>query len=279
VSGFSFDVFTGETNKDERMDMVDRFQDPDGDHFILLISTQAGGVGLNLTAANKVVIFDPDWSESCRIGCADDRSGKRSPSDGSRVPHWPAAHCVSHRCALPLTPATCTGSSRKGPLKSSNTSAKVCAGSRTSLTTVHKQQRSRQLNQGTFERRIHQGYEGGRTEEEQGELFGTQNIFRFDPNGFVPGNVSLTLVSLTTSSRGSARQKTSSLKISSTRNMTRTRNPSPMTIPRWVICVDSLTSGRGGRPGQPSCAGQSGETACRREHPRSRRAGRSDRLE
>lgn len=104
-----------------------------------------------------------------------------------------------------------------------------------SLTAVHKQQRSRQLNQGTFERRIHQGYEGGRTEEEQGELFGTQNIFRFDPNGFVPGNVSLTLVSLTTSSRGSARQKTSSLKISSTRNTTRTRSPAPMTIPRCVV--------------------------------------------
>lgn len=45
------------------MQMVDNFQDPDQDHFIMLISTQAGGVGLNLTAANKVVIFDPDWSE------------------------------------------------------------------------------------------------------------------------------------------------------------------------------------------------------------------------
>lgn len=43
--------------------MVDNFQDPTKDHFIMLISTQAGGVGLNLTAANKVVIFDPDWSE------------------------------------------------------------------------------------------------------------------------------------------------------------------------------------------------------------------------
>jgi hypothetical protein len=30
--------------------MVDEFQDPDGNHFILLVSTQAGGTGLNLTA-------------------------------------------------------------------------------------------------------------------------------------------------------------------------------------------------------------------------------------
>ena len=36
--------------------MIDRFQE-DPDIFIFLISTMAGGTGLNLTAANKVVIF------------------------------------------------------------------------------------------------------------------------------------------------------------------------------------------------------------------------------
>ena len=38
------------------MPMIDRFQE-DPDIFIFLISTMAGGTGLNLTAANKVVIF------------------------------------------------------------------------------------------------------------------------------------------------------------------------------------------------------------------------------
>jgi hypothetical protein len=38
------------------MDIIDKFhQDPDV--FIFLISTMAGGTGLNLTGANKVVIF------------------------------------------------------------------------------------------------------------------------------------------------------------------------------------------------------------------------------
>jgi hypothetical protein len=37
---------------------------------------------------------------------------------------------------------------------------------------------------------MHQGMDGGKTKEDQGELFGTHNIFRFDPKGFVAGNVS-----------------------------------------------------------------------------------------
>lgn len=36
--------------------MIDRFQD-DPEIFVFLISTLAGGTGLNLTGANKVVIF------------------------------------------------------------------------------------------------------------------------------------------------------------------------------------------------------------------------------
>lgn len=36
---------------------------------------------------------------------------------------------------------------------------------------------------------MHQGIDRGRNEEEQGELFGAHNIFKFDPNGFVPGRV------------------------------------------------------------------------------------------
>ena len=38
------------------MPLIDRFQQ-DPDIFIFLISTMAGGTGLNLTAANKVVVF------------------------------------------------------------------------------------------------------------------------------------------------------------------------------------------------------------------------------
>jgi SNF2 family DNA or RNA helicase len=43
-------------NISQGMPMIDRFHE-DPDVFIFLISTLAGGTGLNLTGANKVVIF------------------------------------------------------------------------------------------------------------------------------------------------------------------------------------------------------------------------------
>ncbi|KAF8556760.1 hypothetical protein OG21DRAFT_1553783 [Imleria badia] len=56
--GYGFLKLDGSTNQPDRMPMIDRFHE-DPDIFVFLISTLAGGTGLNLTGANKVVIFDP----------------------------------------------------------------------------------------------------------------------------------------------------------------------------------------------------------------------------
>ncbi|KAL9710545.1 hypothetical protein Ac2012v2_006079 [Leucoagaricus gongylophorus] len=61
AQGYGFVKLEGSTKQSDRMPMIDKFQ-KDPKVFIFLISTLAGGTGLNLTGANKVVIFDPNWN-------------------------------------------------------------------------------------------------------------------------------------------------------------------------------------------------------------------------
>ena len=61
AKGASFLRLDGSTKSNTRLDMCDKFNS-DNSIFCFLISTKAGGVGLNLTGASRVVIFDPDWN-------------------------------------------------------------------------------------------------------------------------------------------------------------------------------------------------------------------------
>lgn len=45
----------------ERMARMDDFNG-DPDCFIFLLSTRAGGLGINLTSADTVIIYDSDWN-------------------------------------------------------------------------------------------------------------------------------------------------------------------------------------------------------------------------
>ena len=46
----------------KRQKMVERFNDPTSSECIFLLSSKAGGCGLNLIGANRLVLFDPDWN-------------------------------------------------------------------------------------------------------------------------------------------------------------------------------------------------------------------------
>ncbi|KAK9804888.1 hypothetical protein WJX72_010344 [[Myrmecia] bisecta] len=59
--GYSAEYLDGSTPVKDRQPKVDRFNDSPS-LFLFLISTTAGGLGLNLTSANKVVIVDPSWN-------------------------------------------------------------------------------------------------------------------------------------------------------------------------------------------------------------------------
>lgn len=52
----------GSCNIKKRTQMVEDFNNPRGDLFAFLLSSKAGGCGLNLIGGNRLVLFDPDWS-------------------------------------------------------------------------------------------------------------------------------------------------------------------------------------------------------------------------
>lgn len=52
----------GTTKSEDRAALLKKFNEPGSQYFIFLLSTRAGGLGLNLQAADTVVIFDSDWN-------------------------------------------------------------------------------------------------------------------------------------------------------------------------------------------------------------------------
>nr|CAH8868764.1 unnamed protein product [Trichobilharzia regenti] len=52
----------GTTRSEDRGELLVKFNDASEDIFIFLLSTRAGGLGLNLQAADTVIIFDSDWN-------------------------------------------------------------------------------------------------------------------------------------------------------------------------------------------------------------------------
>uniref|UniRef100_A0A4W6CVA6 DNA repair and recombination protein RAD54-like n=1 Tax=Lates calcarifer TaxID=8187 RepID=A0A4W6CVA6_LATCA len=46
----------------KRAKIVERFNSPSNPEFIFMLSSKAGGCGLNLIGANRLVMFDPDWN-------------------------------------------------------------------------------------------------------------------------------------------------------------------------------------------------------------------------
>ncbi|TKR63255.1 hypothetical protein L596_027104 [Steinernema carpocapsae] len=59
---YPFERIDGNVRGDMRQAAIDRFSKPDSDRFVFLLCTRAGGLGINLTAADTVIIFDSDWN-------------------------------------------------------------------------------------------------------------------------------------------------------------------------------------------------------------------------
>jgi DNA excision repair protein ERCC-6 len=61
--GMSYKRMDGDSNIKSRMSKIDEFN-RNAKIFCFLLTTKVGGLGTNLTGANRVIIYDPDWNPS-----------------------------------------------------------------------------------------------------------------------------------------------------------------------------------------------------------------------
>ncbi|KAJ3129306.1 hypothetical protein HK101_005272, partial [Irineochytrium annulatum] len=52
----------GDTKMSERQGLLNAYNAPGSDHFIFLLTTRTGGVGINLTTADTIIMYDADWN-------------------------------------------------------------------------------------------------------------------------------------------------------------------------------------------------------------------------
>ncbi|PIN01988.1 Chromodomain-helicase DNA-binding protein [Handroanthus impetiginosus] len=62
LKGFQFQRLDGSTKAELRQQAMDHFNAPGSEDFCFLLSTRAGGLGINLATADTVIIFDSDWN-------------------------------------------------------------------------------------------------------------------------------------------------------------------------------------------------------------------------
>lgn len=64
--GYTYRRMDGTTPIQNRMGLVDEFNARE-DIYVFLLTTKVGGLGVNLTGADRVIIFDPDWNPSTDV--------------------------------------------------------------------------------------------------------------------------------------------------------------------------------------------------------------------
>ncbi|KAF1986314.1 hypothetical protein K402DRAFT_393799 [Aulographum hederae CBS 113979] len=81
---YSYLRLDGSTPAKKRQDLVDTFnRTPAEKHFVFLLSAKAGGVGLNLIGASRLVLFDVDWNPATDL-----QAMGRIHRDGQKRPCW-----------------------------------------------------------------------------------------------------------------------------------------------------------------------------------------------
>ncbi|KAI9889241.1 MAG: hypothetical protein M1814_005690 [Vezdaea aestivalis] len=68
---FKYCRIDGSTAHEDRIAAIDDYNKPDSEKFIFLLTTRAGGLGINLTSADVVVLYDSDWNPQADLQAMD----------------------------------------------------------------------------------------------------------------------------------------------------------------------------------------------------------------
>ena len=68
---FKYCRIDGGTAHEDRISAIDDYNKPDSEKFVFLLTTRAGGLGINLTSADIVVLFDSDWNPQADLQAMD----------------------------------------------------------------------------------------------------------------------------------------------------------------------------------------------------------------
>jgi superfamily II DNA or RNA helicase len=145
---YNFSYLDGSMTYEDRAEVVADFNS-NPSQFVFLISTRAGGVGLNITSANKVVVVDPNWNPAYDLQ-AQDRAYRIGQTRDVEVFR----------------------------LVSSGTIEEIVYARQ-----IYKQQQANIGYTASHERRYFKGVMD--QSEKKGELFGLENLFTFQENNLL----------------------------------------------------------------------------------------------
>eukprot|EP00906_Rhabdomonas_costata_P016132 RCo023151 len=81
MRGYQYCRLDGSTSPMERVDAMEVFNAPDSPLFLFMLSTRAGGLGINLHSADTVILYDSDWNPQVDLQAQDraHRIGQKKP--------------------------------------------------------------------------------------------------------------------------------------------------------------------------------------------------------
>ena len=81
IRGHKYCRIDGQTDYERRAQQIDAYNAPESEYFMFLLSTRAGGLGINLATADTVIIYDSDWNPQVDLQAQDraHRIGQTKP--------------------------------------------------------------------------------------------------------------------------------------------------------------------------------------------------------